>query len=110
MEEKPKVFIDHQIFTFQNYGGISRVFTELYKEFKRNNSYEFVFPVIFSNNEYIGEIKKVSKFFPSSNSFLVTAIMYAINRLYTTIRLLFTDFDIFQPTYYIHIFILSKNI
>ncbi len=100
MAKKIKIFIDHQIFSFQNYGGISRVFTELCKEFKNNNSIEYELPILFSNNEYMYEIQKVSKFFPRSKSFVRTAIMYLINRIYSTFKLLKNDFDIFQPTYY----------
>lgn len=84
----------------QNYGGISRVFTELYKEFEKNPEVEPILPILFSDNEYIGEIKKVWSIFPNNRSFVKKLFYYVVNRIYSTFVLLKGDFDIFQPTYY----------
>lgn len=95
-----RVFIDHQIFTLQNYGGISRLFTQLHKEFDSNSNIKSVLPILFSDNEYLAEIKKVWSIFPSNKSFIKKLFYYIINRIYSTILLLKGDFDVFQPTYY----------
>lgn len=100
MKKKLKIFIDHQIFTMQNYGGISRVFTELYKEFEKRDDVELIFPILLSDNEYISEIKKVWSIFPKNKSFFKKSIYYIINRIYSTVILIKGGFDIFQPTYY----------
>lgn len=97
---KQKIYIDYQIYTMQNFGGISRVFTELYKEFKKSDEIEPIFPILFSDNEYIGEIKRVKSISPRNKSFIKRLFYYAINRLYSTYILIKGDFDIFQPTYY----------
>lgn len=98
--KKTKVLIDHQIFTMQNFGGISRVFTELYKEFEKSPDVEPMLPILFSDNEYINEIKKVWSIFPNNKSFIKKLFYYAVNRIYSTFILLKGDFDVFQPTYY----------
>ena len=98
--KKTKVLIDNQIFTMQNFGGISRVFTELYKEFEKSPDVEPILPILFSDNEYIKEIKKVWSIFPKNKSFIKKLFYYAVNRIYSTFFLLNGDFDIFQPTYY----------
>ncbi len=95
-----KIFIDHQIYTIQNFGGISRVFTELYKEFRKNDEIEPILPILLSDNEYIKEVKEVKSIFPLNKSFIKRLFYYAINRLYSTWVLIKGDFDIFQPTYY----------
>lgn len=106
MKKRLKVFIDHQIYTMQNYGGISRVFTELYKEFEKSGDVEPILPILLSDNEYIGEIKKVWSIFPKNKSFFKRSIYYIVNRIYSTIILIKGDFDIFQPTYYDSYFLL----
>lgn len=90
----------------QNYGGISRVFTELYKEFEKSGDVEPILPILLSDNEYIGEIKKVWSIFPKNKSFFKRSIYYIVNRIYSTIILIKGDFDIFQPTYYDSYFLL----
>lgn len=84
----------------QNYGGISRVFTELYKQFERDPNVEPILPILLSDNEYIGEIKKVWSIFPYNKSFAKKLFYYVVNRIYSTFFLLKGDFEIFQPTYY----------
>jgi len=100
MQKRLKIFLDHQIFTIQNFGGISRVFTELYKEFKKSDVIEPILPMQFSDNEYIDEIKGVRSVFKKKRFFLKTLFYYFINRIYSTLVLIKGDFDIFQPTYY----------
>jgi len=100
MQKKLKILIDHQIFTMQNYGGISRVFTELYKEFEKSDDVEPILPILLSDNEYIGEIKKIWSIFPNNKSFVKKIFYYVVNRIYSTLVLIKGDFDIFQPTYY----------
>lgn len=51
-----KILYDHQIFSSQPYGGISRYFCSLMEEFKKPDSeVEFAVPLLFSNNSYIRE-------------------------------------------------------
>lgn len=100
MQKKLKILVDHQIFTIQTFGGISRVFTQLYKGFKINSDIQPSLPILLSDNEYIGEIMKVKSLFPNNNSFLKKLFYYIVNRIYSTLVLITGDYDIFQPTYY----------
>jgi glycosyltransferase involved in cell wall biosynthesis len=99
-QKRIKILLDHQIFTMQTYGGISRMFVELYKEFEKSTEVEPILPILFSDNEYIKEIKKVWSIFPKNKSFVKKLLYYVVNRIYSTFVLLKGDYDIFQPTYY----------
>lgn len=100
MQEKIRIFMDNQIFTIQNFGGISRVFTELYLRFKSGSFSECEIPIIFSENDYLKGILNTHSLFPENKSFLKKLFYYAINRSYSVLRLLRGNFDVFQPTYY----------
>ena len=97
-----KILFDHQIFTFQDYGGISRIYTELYKSFSKNPEVEVEMPINYSNNFYLEELenfqyknfKKIPH--PIANKLFVKTV----NDLQTYKKLLKNDFDVFQPTYY----------
>jgi glycosyltransferase involved in cell wall biosynthesis len=97
-----RVLYDYQIFTQQNYGGISRYYFELMNQFKRTDLLDVQLPLIFSNNEYIID-KKVIK----SNSFFKEKkfpgqqrLMSVINRAASIGALRANNFDIFHPSYY----------
>jgi len=100
MQEKTRIFMDNQIFTIQTFGGISRVFTELYLKFRNGSASECEIPIIFSENEYIKGILNTKSILPENKSFLKKLFYYAINRTYSTLKLLKRNFDVFQPTYY----------
>lgn len=51
-----KILFDHQIFTAQKYGGISRYFFEIIKEIRRNKNIETDVPLLFSNNHYLNAV------------------------------------------------------
>ena len=54
-----KIIYDHQIFSHQIYGGISRCFVELFKQLNRTNDLEFYLPILYSNNTYLSEIPEI---------------------------------------------------
>lgn len=95
-----RIFMDHQIFTMQDYGGISRVFIELYKKF---NNYEFVkcqLPMIFSDNVYLDGAVKPKHFLKGNKNFVKRLFYYMINHIFTIIYLLKGNYDVFFPSYY----------
>jgi glycosyltransferase involved in cell wall biosynthesis len=53
------IFYDHQIFTEQKYGGISRYFVDLIKEFENDKELNLIFPEYLSNNENLKEIQNI---------------------------------------------------
>lgn len=99
---KLKLLYDHQTFSIQEYGGISRYFSEIMKYYHMSKDLEFCLPVLFSNNVYIEE-----KLFTDHKHFLKgidvkgkTRSIENINRLASIYCLLNKKYDIFHPTYY----------
>lgn len=58
-----KIIFDHQIFSSQRFGGISRYHVELIK----NLDVQWDIPFFFSNNFYLKDIKTVPEFLPVKN-------------------------------------------
>lgn len=48
-----KLLIDDEIFFWQKFGGVSRVFTELLKRIKNNPQVELIFKCLYTENEYV---------------------------------------------------------
>lgn len=97
-----KILYDHQIFVFQDYGGISRYFYELMNVFKKQEDIHFDLPLLYSNNHYI---RKTG--FLTCKPFLETINFRGKIRLLNFINkhgekkfLCKKSFDIFHPTYY----------
>lgn len=97
-----KVFFDHQKFTTQRYGGISRYFANIIEAMKTNPEFEYELGVLYSGNHYIkGE-------FQPFNNALGRKVLhseygtraYLLNKLYCKYLLHKNDFDVFHPTYY----------
>ncbi|MCW8895346.1 glycosyltransferase family 1 protein [Sulfurimonas sp.] len=97
-----KLLFDHQIFTLQKYGGISRYFYELIKEFNHMEGIEPSTSLIFSNNHYISsknDVKHIS-FFPDSEFRGKQRFMNLFNKTNSVYQISKQSFDIFHPTYY----------
>ena len=96
------VLYDNQIFTNQNYGGISRYYFELMSIFLKNIDVSLNLPIVYTNNNYLLESNIFYKrWFLNDKRFTgkTTFIKYS-NRLYAKLSLLMNDFDVFHPTYY----------
>ncbi|MFH6999042.1 glycosyltransferase family 4 protein [Flavobacterium sp. FlaQc-57] len=94
-----KILYDHQIFSFQMHGGISRYFIELIKGLPGNYKYEI--SVLFSENVYLLEEKKTFSLKPFFLKSTIRIKLYKyINLLYTNYRIKKGNFDVFHPTYY----------
>lgn len=93
------VLYDNQIFSMQNFGGISRYFCELIKHLDTGIDYDL--PVAFSNNFYLKNppITAYKTFFPHSKFVgQTTFIKFFNNRLQQ--KHFNSAFDLFHPTYY----------
>ncbi len=94
-----KIFFDHQAFSIQNFGGISRYYTEIIKNNKNYFDFELYAP--FSNNFYLKKSDiKTRSFLKGKNFKGKKHILKLINNLKTKKHLKKTNFDIFHPTYY----------
>jgi glycosyltransferase involved in cell wall biosynthesis len=96
-----KVLYDHQTFSLQEYGGISRIYTELLRpDYK--NGFNAELSLVFSNNAYLSELQQIHYFNflkKSSWKYKVPA-MYNLNKQYSIHKVKAGHFDVFHPTYY----------
>jgi glycosyltransferase involved in cell wall biosynthesis len=97
-----KILYDHQTFTLQKYGGISRYFYELIREFDKVEGIKTNLPLIVSNNHYISDKQYVKfiNFLPSKYFRGKYRLFNIVNKLNTILELRKQNFDIFHPTYY----------
>jgi glycosyltransferase involved in cell wall biosynthesis len=96
-----KVLFDHQIFTAQKIGGISRYFYELMKH--SNGLFEYDVSGLFSENEYTKQLE-LYKEFPIKKQFKGKWRIYnylkKLNVLNSKIKIKRKNYDIIHPTYY----------
>jgi len=97
-----KILYDHQIFSSQKYGGVSRYFYELIKKINIKNNVSILSPIIFSNNYYISDKKDVEhiRFLPNNNFKGKQKIILMVNKINMIINLMRQKYDIFHPTNY----------
>ncbi|MBE7170978.1 MAG: glycosyltransferase family 4 protein [Williamsia sp.] len=124
-----KILYDHQIFDFQQFGGVSRYFFELMAHFERDASVEWDLPLLYTDNEYLKKIPRFAdsllprskkgdpyKNFLGGTEFRGKRILYrvknkvlpppasinetAINKAKAIRKIQEGDFDLFHPTYY----------
>lgn len=89
-----KILYDHQVFSFQKYGGVSRYFSMILKGFSAK------LPLVISDNYYIKNNKKLNFFYFSAKFKGKIRLFSLLNELYVKYYLLFYNYDIFHPTYY----------
>lgn len=97
-----KILFDHQTFTLQEYGGISRIYAELLMDSPLHPETETSVSILFSNNEYLSHLKKISysNFLKNSKWQYKTSLMMKLNKMATIVNLRWGNFDVFHPTYY----------
>ncbi len=97
-----RILYDHQIFSQQDYGGISRYFFQTCSRLNSHPDVEIQGSLLFSNNEYLsGNNLFASHPFLKSINFRGRRKTYSfLNKLYSTFSLRNSQFDIFHPTYY----------
>lgn len=97
-----KLLYDHQCFSYQNYGGVSRYFVELIKHINSLNLAQTELSIKYSNNQHLSEIK-ISEFknlFPRHKFKGKTFLLNILNKRSSKRKLLQRNFDVFHPTYY----------
>jgi hypothetical protein len=97
-----KVLFDHQTFTLQEFGGISRYFYEINKCFKNWGEVEAKCSLLVSNNEYLAARDVIApySFFPGKKFKGKFWLMLALNKFNSTMAYKRGNFDVFHPTYY----------
>lgn len=91
-----KILFDHQIFSSQRFGGVSRYHVELIKNLKA----KWQIPLLFSNNAYLKEIMPATGFFPDWNFRGKDRLLEYLNRFDAISALRTGTFDVFHPTFY----------
>ncbi len=99
-----KILFDHQIFSYQTYGGISRYFFELMKAFARHDAVEFELALKYSDNEYLRmlerhEARDVSRWLGRSSAIRWLA-RYLLNRRVSRRCVERGAYDVFHPTFF----------
>jgi glycosyltransferase involved in cell wall biosynthesis len=97
-----RVFYDHQKFSTQKYGGISRYFASLVDAIKHTDDFEYTLGVYYSTNHYLHQ----KPWF--LNNIIAESLLesehgrkiYLLNEQYCKLILGKNKFDIFHPTYY----------
>ncbi len=105
-----KVLYDHQMFSLQKYGGVTKYFCELIKNLPKNCEYDI--SVAFSDNHYLKDDQAFFKkrFFalPSpqfkGKGFLMRQI-YLLNQFYSAREISSKKYDLLHPTFYNNYFI-----
>lgn len=97
-----KILYDHQIFSSQVYGGISRYFYELLRRFAGDDGIDFELALRYSNNSYLLDswFVRPKTFFSDRRFAGRTTLLEFCNGLQSRSRLLKRDYDVFHPTYY----------
>ncbi|MGQ9847434.1 MAG: glycosyltransferase family 4 protein [Bacteroidales bacterium] len=97
-----KILYDHQCYSYQDYGGVSRYYTELIRHLKQNNLAQPKVAIKYSNNQYLNSLKEVvSKPFLNNYQFKGKKLLLdVLNRRISTKIISMGNFDIFHPTYF----------
>jgi len=100
-----KVLYDHQIFSIQIYGGISRYFVELMKNYESDDEIEYKLSLEYSNNYYLKELNHLSynTFFENysfKGKYRLLNLLNILNNKVSKKYISKGDYDIFHPTYY----------
>ena len=94
-----KIFYDHQAFSLQKYGGISRYFAEIIKNKQSSIEYELFVP--YSNNYYLQQLGYNSKsFFPNKKFKGKLPLVRLLNNYKSKKIIKNQNYDIFHPGYY----------
>ncbi|RPD40486.1 glycosyltransferase family 4 protein [Chitinophaga barathri] len=97
-----KVLFDHQTFTLQEFGGISRYYYEVIRRGIDDPDMDVDVSLFFSNNAYLNKntYQATRPFVPGKNFRGKTRLMYSINKTYSLTKLKISNYDVFHPTYY----------
>lgn len=99
-----KILYDHQVFSMQAYGGISRYFCELMDQYNRSKEIEIVLSCKSSCNCYLP--RNAARYSPLPAGKITTKMRQLFgpfdntNKNHTLQLLSVNDFDVFHPTYY----------
>lgn len=94
------IFFDHQIFSQQTYGGVSRYFCELITGINQTDNHAHL-SLLHSNNVHLHDygLDAMPYFFPRRHR-----LLYMTNRWYNLLDIKISNFDIYHATYFDSLF------
>ena len=105
-----RILYDFQAFSIQEFGGISRYFTEILKHLKSHSELSIDIACVASSNHYLLESQLLVKNYFGNLTFKGKGKLSEIlNRMMLRHRLKKGEYDIFHPTYYYEMYHLSLN-
>jgi len=99
-----KILYDYQMFSLQKFGGVTRYFCEIMKNFPPEH--QFSLALLFSENHHLKENRdfiKKANILPGKNfkgKYYIQKSLVAVNRYYSKYCISRNNFDLFHPTYY----------
>ncbi|MBE9463124.1 glycosyltransferase family 4 protein [Dyadobacter subterraneus] len=97
-----KVLFDHQKFTTQRYGGISRYFANIIEQINNSEDFSSEVGLIYSQNHYLkNNFSSLDKYLAKPLKYQrILNKLYELNQAYSNHLVKQNKFDIFHPTYY----------
>ncbi len=97
-----KILYDHQAFTGNPFGGVSRYFAELMQSLDVAPGVSFELSLLFSNNDYLqgSRFSHPIRYPGLARNARVNRLASGLNRLYSLSRIRSGGFDLFHPTFY----------
>jgi glycosyltransferase involved in cell wall biosynthesis len=99
-----KILYDHQMFSYQKFGGITKYFVELIKNISPEHQCHL--SVLFSENHYLKENHELFKklnLLPSKDfkgKATAKEMLALLNKKYSRYRIASNNYDLFHPTFY----------
>jgi glycosyltransferase involved in cell wall biosynthesis len=95
-----KILFDHQMFSRQRFGGISRYFANVYHTLQNTESLDAEISLINTNNYYVKELNGTISHLFGKNLLKKYKRNYRWNRRYSKYIIDKNDYDLFHPTYF----------
>ncbi|MVM29566.1 glycosyltransferase [Spirosoma sp. HMF4905] len=93
-----RIFFDHQTFSLQNYGGISRYFCELITGINKTSEHNAHLSLFWSNNTHLEEYNLKALSYPFKSKY--SRLLHKSNQLYNYIDYKISPYDIYHTTYF----------
>ncbi len=95
-----KAYFDHQVFSWQRYGGISRYFANIYNSLHDHGYNDCKITLLYSRNHYIRDMKFPLSPFLGERLLKKQRKLERWNKKYSRYLIGKNDFDVLHPTYY----------
>ena len=99
-----KILFDHDVFTYQSFGGIARYYSELIRQLEKQEPGCCLAGFKFSNTSYLYDWKLDRHFslrpYPFGNHLRAKQLFFRINRMYFYRAVRKNDFDLLHLTFY----------